>query len=139
MDVQVCLEINTPNRDSVDDDAEYGSHMSESDNHAKDPAAIRHLTENCLALFEHCQRHPVLSEGDWIDKMSADFNWWSLGIGATKSGHSSLDYRVQTRDDVRNVLISLLDSLAISLKNCCDIGMLSFCYSPSKLLPKRWF
>ncbi|UKZ53535.1 hypothetical protein TrVGV298_007327 [Trichoderma virens] len=90
--------------DSIDNNAELDSSTSEAEDHAKDPEALRRLAENCQALFKDCQRHPVLYESDWIDKMSADFNWWSLGTNATKSGHSSLDYRVQARDDVRNVL-----------------------------------
>ncbi|KAH8880195.1 hypothetical protein GQ53DRAFT_546604 [Thozetella sp. PMI_491] len=54
--------------------------------------------------------------------MSAKFNWWSLGIGAAKSGHSSLDYRVRSREDVRDEIIDLLDGLAESLSNCVDIA-----------------
>ncbi len=55
--------------------------------------------------------------------MFAKFNWWSLGIGAEKTGRSSLDNRVRRREDVQSVLTALLDSIAISLQNCIDIGM----------------
>lgn len=119
-------EIDVQNTGKVDGDAEIETHTSESDEYAKDPAGIRHKTETCQSLFEDCQQYPALSEGDWIDQMSAKFNWWSLGIGAGKSGHSSLDHRVRTRDDVRNILVSLLDSLTTSLRNCIKIGMLGF-------------
>ncbi|KAK0641772.1 hypothetical protein B0T16DRAFT_393999 [Cercophora newfieldiana] len=54
--------------------------------------------------------------------MAAGFNWWSLGISAEKCGRSSLDYRVRTRNDVRELFISLLDSLAISLRNCIELA-----------------
>ncbi|KAK7916875.1 guanyl-nucleotide exchange factor [Apiospora marii] len=87
-----------------------------------DPAAIRTRTERCQALFETCQRHFISDEDDWLDKMSAAFSWWSLGIGAAKSGHSSLDRRVQSRDDVKDLIISLLDSLKTSLENCLELS-----------------
>ncbi|KAK6859589.1 hypothetical protein PG995_003225, partial [Apiospora arundinis] len=84
--------------------------------------AIRARTEACQLLFEECQKHCLSFEDDWIDKMSAAFNWWSLGIGAAKSGQSSLDSRVQARDDVKNVIVSLLDSLETSLYNCIQLA-----------------
>ncbi|KAL7912200.1 hypothetical protein GGI35DRAFT_492155 [Trichoderma velutinum] len=118
MDSQVDRKIGNSNNDAQDDDTELGRYLSESDEGTKDHKIIKQLTEDCQALFEDCKRHPILFESDWIEKMSAEFNWWSLSISATKSGHSSLDYRVQARDDVRDVLISLLDSLIVSLKNC---------------------
>ncbi|KAK8000562.1 hypothetical protein PG990_013162 [Apiospora arundinis] len=88
--------------------------------------AIRTRTETCQLLFEECQKNCLSSNDDWIGKMSATFNWWSLGIGAAKSGQSSLDNRVQTRDDVRNVIISLLDSLETSLYNCTRLANAQF-------------
>jgi hypothetical protein len=130
MDNQLDDEVNMRNSDNVDKDPELGGHASESDDGDKDPAKIKHLTEHCLSLFGDCQRHPALAESDWIDKMAADFNWWSLSIGATKSGHSSLDYRVRTRDDVRSLLVNLLESLVVSLQKCIDIGTLD----PASLL-----
>ncbi|KAK7973459.1 hypothetical protein PG988_007593 [Apiospora saccharicola] len=87
-----------------------------------DPTAIRTRTQRCQALFDTCQEQYVAAKDDWIDKSSAAFNWWSLGIGAAKSGHSSLDHRVQTRNDVRTVIVSLLDSLKTSLENCIEIA-----------------
>lgn len=89
------------------------------------PAGIRERTEVSQHLFVALQQRPGIIDGDWIDKMSAEFNWWSLGMGATKRSHSSLDYRVQNRDDVRNVIVNLLDSLTISLRNCKNLGMLA--------------
>ena len=124
-------EIDAQNTGEVNSDAKIETHVSESDEYAKDPAGIRRRTETCQSLFEDCQQYPALSEGDWIDQMSAKFNWWSLGIGAGKSGHSSLDHRVRTRDDVRNILVSLLDSLTTSLRNCIKIGMLAFGLFPN--------
>ncbi|RSL49753.1 hypothetical protein CEP54_012260 [Fusarium duplospermum] len=101
-------------------EAQVDAYLLGSDSRATDTGGIQRRTLECQALFESCQRNPHLSGDDWIDKMSAEFNWWSLGIGAAKGGHSSLDYRVQTRDDVRNVLVNLLDSLATSLAKYID-------------------
>ncbi|KAK8103236.1 hypothetical protein PG984_016382 [Apiospora sp. TS-2023a] len=108
------------------DDSEAGDNalhdnMPEPNETTTDPTAIRTRTEMCQALFDICQQHHIFAE-DWIDKMSAAFNWWSLGIGAAKSGHSSLDRRVQSRDDVKNLIVSLLESLKISLGNCIEIA-----------------
>lgn len=93
----------------------------------QDLHVIRTRTETCQHLFKACQQDRALSNSDWIDKMSAKFNWWSLGIGAAKRGHSSLDYRVRTREDIRNLLVNLLDSLSISLRKCAEIGKLTLC------------
>ncbi|KAM3079616.1 hypothetical protein ACMFMG_006028 [Clarireedia jacksonii] len=110
------------NTENTIDDSEIDAYVSESGEYAKDPTGIRDRTKACQGLFEDCQQYLVLSESDWIDHMSAKFNWWSLGIGAEKMGHSSLDHRVRNRDDVRNILVSLLDSLTTSLRNCIKIA-----------------
>ena len=112
------------NINDADDDHESNSQLSESDKDTDDFTGIRRRTENCQDLFDKCQQTPALSEGDWFHQMSAKFNWWSLGIGAGKSGHFSLDHRVRNRKDIRDELISLLDSLIMSLMNCIDIGKL---------------
>lgn len=103
-------------------EAEIDPYLSGADSPATETTGIQRRTLECQALFESCQENPHLSEDDWIDKMSAEFNWWSLGIGAAKGGHSSLDYRVQTRDDVRSTLVNLLESLATSLNKYIDVG-----------------
>ncbi|RSL79565.1 hypothetical protein CEP51_007265 [Fusarium floridanum] len=97
-------------------DTQVTAYILGSDGQGKDVTAIRRLTLRCQSLFDSYQKETHVPEDDWIDKMSAEFNWWSLGIGAAKSGHSSLDYRVKTRDDVRIVLLNLLGSLATSLE-----------------------
>ncbi|KAJ4315281.1 hypothetical protein N0V84_008436 [Fusarium piperis] len=101
-------------------EAQIDAYLAGSDSRATDTAAIQHRTLKCHALFESCQSNSNRSGDDWLDKMSAEFNWWSLGIGAAKGGHSSLDYRVQTREDVRNTLVNLLESLATSLNKYID-------------------
>ncbi|KAK8070435.1 hypothetical protein PG997_010638 [Apiospora hydei] len=102
-------------------DTSLQAFTTEPEEDSMDLTAIRTRTEACQALFEACQNQFLSSEDDWVDKMSADFNWWSLGIGVAKSGHSSLDRRVQTRDGVKNVIVCLLDSLQTSLENCIEI------------------
>ncbi|KAI8715897.1 NB-ARC domain-containing protein [Fusarium sp. LHS14.1] len=116
-------------------EAQIDAYVSGSNSRATDTAGIQRRTLECQALFESCQRNPHLSGDDWIDKMSAEFNWWSLGIGAAKGGHSSLDYRVQTRDDVRNVLVNLLDSLATSIAKYIDAASKSCSLSTSTTTP----
>ncbi|RSL48779.1 hypothetical protein CEP53_009416 [Fusarium sp. AF-6] len=103
-------------------DTQVTAYILGSDGQGKDVIAIRCLTLRCQSLFDSCQKETHVPEDDWIDKMSAEFNWWSLGIGAAKSGHSSLDYRVKTRDDVRIVLLNLLGSLATSLEKYIRSG-----------------
>ncbi|KAK1831859.1 hypothetical protein QBC39DRAFT_350328 [Podospora conica] len=90
----------------------------------------------CQSLFKDCQRYRVLSGGDFIDKMSATFNWWSLGISAERIGRSSLDYRVRARDDVRDLFISLLDSLVMSLQNCVAYAQVTPENAQSGLSPR---
>ncbi|KAL8366657.1 hypothetical protein RB595_010495 [Gaeumannomyces hyphopodioides] len=94
-----------------------GIDVSESVSHLEDTTAISGRAGVCQSLFKDCQQYRVLSGGDFIDKMSAEFNWWSLGISAERRGRSSLDYRVRTRNDVRDLF-----SLAISLRNCVELA-----------------
>lgn len=94
---------------------------------------ISSRTKICQWLFQNCQQYRSLSGGDFIDKISARFYWWSLGIGAAKTGRSSLDYRVRTRKDVRGVLIGLLDSLKISLLCCIELGKCATRHSSARI------
>ncbi|ETS77447.1 hypothetical protein PFICI_11321 [Pestalotiopsis fici W106-1] len=100
----------------VELDAETDPQSSNPDK--ADSNDIRHRTEACKHLFESCQ---TLCNDERVDRLCAKFHWWSLGIGASKHGHSSLDYRVRTREDIRDRIVDLLDMLAISLQSCISI------------------
>ncbi|RYP44076.1 hypothetical protein DL768_009421 [Monosporascus sp. mg162] len=77
-------------------------------------------TGACKDLFKKVSSIPDL-DNDWLEDRSADFNWWAYGLSASKTGRSSLDYRVKDRPDVQQVISNLLDSLSHALERCSDI------------------
>ncbi|KAH7311136.1 hypothetical protein BKA65DRAFT_356292, partial [Rhexocercosporidium sp. MPI-PUGE-AT-0058] len=79
---------------------------------------IFRLTNNCSDLFVECHSVDVLAQDDWIENRLGDFNLWAAGIRASSTGHSSLDYRVRHRLDVKDVIVGLLNGLKESLEKC---------------------
>ena len=70
-------------------------HMGEE---APAPTTLRRQTENFQALFETLEEQPGNIDGELVNK-----DHWSRCIGAATRDHSSLDYRVQNRDDMQSM------------------------------------
>ncbi|KAI0459790.1 hypothetical protein F5B21DRAFT_454210 [Xylaria acuta] len=83
---------------------------------------IYQLTTGCASLFAKCQSKKItaLTKDDWVGGTLADFNLWAAGIRASATGHSSLDYRVRDRPDVKLVLIGLLSTVKEAAERCLD-------------------
>jgi len=86
---------------------------------------IYQLTKACSDLFTECQLIAPLTQNDWIENKLGDFNLWSVGIRASSTGHSSLDYRVRDRPDIKGVIVGLLDGIKSALAQCLAIGKVS--------------
>lgn len=79
---------------------------------------IFHKTQACRDLLTRgAAEHLVKSATDdeWYGNRLADFNLWAAGLGASKTGHASLEYRLRDRLDVKEIIQGLLDDLYESL------------------------
>jgi hypothetical protein len=85
--------------------------------------SIRKHARVCQALFNKCIGLPLAEELDWLENWQGAFNLWIASLKATGVGRSSLDYRVRDHEEVREVLLGLLDGLSESLE-CFFTGIL---------------
>ena len=85
---------------------------------------IETLTNKCASLLESCTSSPRLFENDWAQSRLDDFRLWSAGIGATAPGHASLEWRLRSRSDVREVVTGFLGELIEKASKCLSYGSL---------------
>ncbi|KAK8014839.1 hypothetical protein PG990_008135 [Apiospora arundinis] len=83
--------------------------------------SLSRMVKDCQARFYACLDIPALSEDDWLEQKFAIFNWWNSALNADKSDHSSLEYRVSLRPDVKAEIMKLLEGLITALSECEDI------------------
>ncbi|KAM0342917.1 hypothetical protein ACHAPU_009121 [Fusarium lateritium] len=83
---------------------------------------IHHLTEQCVSIFKTLSEHSHFAGDDWLEDRAADFAWWSYSLKAQKTGRSSLDYRLRSRQDVQKIIANLLESLAATLDEYLQSG-----------------
>ncbi|KAK6332695.1 hypothetical protein TWF730_004354 [Orbilia blumenaviensis] len=72
----------------------------------------------CKQTFADCVSNPELGSQAWIRSAQGDFNLWCVGIKATSSNKSSLEYRLRDRLDVREDICDLLQGLVDVLQKC---------------------
>lgn len=84
---------------------------------------IETLTKQCTRLLESCSLSPRLSENDWAQNRLDDFKLWSAGINATAPGHASLEWRLRSRSDIREVVLGFLGELIEKVSNCLTHGV----------------
>lgn len=78
---------------------------------------IRQRTDSCRRLFiARLSRPDLPARLDWLEDRLGEFNLWSVGIKADSTGRASLDHRVRTRPDIREVICDLLDGLCEALE-----------------------
>ncbi|KAH6887068.1 hypothetical protein B0T10DRAFT_575574 [Thelonectria olida] len=96
--------------------------------------SLSQIVKESQDLFQSCLDIPELSENDWLEQKSAEFNWWTSGLNADKTNISSLDHRLSLRPDVKDVVAGLLDGINSALSECAEIhsnGALSMASEPS--------
>ncbi|KAH8721546.1 hypothetical protein GQ44DRAFT_623072, partial [Phaeosphaeriaceae sp. PMI808] len=87
---------------------------------ASSGSGIRMRTLECNNQFKKCLEHEQLRKHQWLENGRAEFNLWSLGLNASHSGSSSLDWKVRQRPDLQVIITDLLDGLDESLEACLD-------------------
>ncbi|KAI1131559.1 hypothetical protein F5Y10DRAFT_262131 [Nemania abortiva] len=76
---------------------------------------LRDKSRACKQQFRKCLDIPCLDYDTWLEQKSAEFNWWTSGLNADKSGPGSLDARLRLRPDIRDVVADVLNGLESAL------------------------
>ncbi|KAF3297187.1 hypothetical protein TWF132_008542 [Orbilia oligospora] len=79
---------------------------------------ISRIANECKTVFANCISTPGMGEEFWVRSAQGDFNLWCLGIKATSSNKSSLDYRLREKPDVREDICDLIRGMVDSLQKC---------------------
>ncbi|KAI0104203.1 hypothetical protein GGR51DRAFT_561261 [Nemania sp. FL0031] len=76
---------------------------------------LKEKSRACKQQFKKCLEISNIDYDIWLEQKSANFNWWTSGLNADKSGPGSLDARLRLRPDVRDVVADVLDGLESAL------------------------
>ncbi|KAL4985725.1 hypothetical protein BDW68DRAFT_198581 [Aspergillus falconensis] len=74
--------------------------------------------QQCIESFVQCLEVPALNEDEWAENRLADMNLWISGTGACARGRASLDSRLASRPEARDVIINLLRLLGTVIDEC---------------------
>lgn len=85
----------------------------------EDPHILRNAAIGCQKAFRECLSVPSLNDDSWAENKLGDFNLWITNLRVLKPGHASLDYRLREKEDLRNVIAGLLQSLHDFVERCC--------------------
>lgn len=82
---------------------------------------IASSANECLILFKECllKAYAVDSwEMSMVEDQVARFSTWEKALGVFAPERSSMDHRLRTAPDVRNVVNGLLESLGYQIRRC---------------------
>ncbi|KAK6334644.1 hypothetical protein TWF718_010098 [Orbilia javanica] len=91
-------------------------HVTDNDSQS----SIASLTRECHQLFQAILTN--IQQSDEFEVVETQFgrlNIWASNIGAVADGNSSLDYRLRLSDDIKSMVVQLLEVLKGSL---CRLG-----------------
>ncbi|KAL7808610.1 hypothetical protein V8C26DRAFT_413141 [Trichoderma gracile] len=80
--------------------------------------SIQEATKQCLETLRACLEVKQLMTDAWAETRLADLNLWSAGLGALAPPRASLDTRLCSKPEIRNVIANLLRLLALTVGNC---------------------
>ncbi|KAJ8130542.1 hypothetical protein O1611_g3084 [Lasiodiplodia mahajangana] len=83
---------------------------------------LRDKSRACKLQFRKCLEIQNFDYDIWIEQKSAEFNWWTSGLNADKSGPRSLDAQLTLRPDIRDVVAVALDGLESALDKFYQIA-----------------
>lgn len=89
---------------------------------------IRGLAANCEASLGRCvfleertnlhKQNKELLDPWWSENQNARSKIWSSNLGVFAQGHASVDYRLRGFDEIRRLIIQLLEALDKNLSYC---------------------
>ncbi|KAI9042927.1 BAG family molecular chaperone regulator [Aspergillus affinis] len=80
--------------------------------------SITETAQQCIQGLEECLAIPALMENEWAENRLADMNLWISGTGACARGKASLDSRLASKPEARDVITNLLRLLATVIDEC---------------------
>jgi len=72
----------------------------------------------CVERFSQCVEVPALMENEWAENRLADMELWISGTGACARGRASLDSRLASRPEARDITANLLSLLGNMVDEC---------------------
>jgi hypothetical protein len=72
----------------------------------------------CVRSFNQCLSSDTLPsyENGWTEDQLARFNIWAANLGVFARGHASADHRLRDCDEIRNLILQLLEALCENLQ-----------------------
>ncbi|KAK1148500.1 hypothetical protein N8T08_009505 [Aspergillus melleus] len=85
-------------------------------------SSIAQTAQRCIQGLTECLAIPALMENEWAENRLADMNLWISGTGACARGRASLDSRLASKPEARDVVTDLLRLLAAVIDECKSRG-----------------
>ncbi|KAJ6024228.1 hypothetical protein N7540_005025, partial [Penicillium herquei] len=79
---------------------------------------IAEVVKTCVDGLVECLAVEALMENEWAENRLADLNLWISGTGALARGRASLDHRLATRPEAREVVLNSLRLLGSMIDEC---------------------
>ncbi|KAJ5638441.1 hypothetical protein N7528_000831 [Penicillium herquei] len=79
---------------------------------------IAEVVQTCVDGLVECLVVAALMKNEWAENRLADLNLWISGTGALARGRASLDHRLATRPEVREVVLNSLRLLSTMIDEC---------------------
>jgi hypothetical protein len=86
--------------------------------------SIQEATKQCLETLRACLAVEQLMIDAWAENRLADLNLWIAGLGALASSRVSLDTRLGSKPEIRDIIANLLGLLALTVEKCRRLGMI---------------
>ncbi|PYH91047.1 hypothetical protein BO71DRAFT_443436 [Aspergillus ellipticus CBS 707.79] len=81
-------------------------------------SSIAETAQLCIQGLTQCLALTALMENEWAENRLAGMNLWVSGTGACARGRASLDSRLASKPEARDVIINLLRLLVIVIDEC---------------------
>ena len=87
---------------------------------------IRRSTEECLLAFKRCAESPALSDkaSGELQSQLGRLKIWAGSIGVFANGKASADHRLHEDEDVRDIMLGMLDRVRSELKKITTLPTL---------------
>ncbi|QKX62441.1 uncharacterized protein TRUGW13939_09602 [Talaromyces rugulosus] len=83
-----------------------------------EPPTIFNSAIACREIFRTATKFSRLMRQEWAENRLADFNLWTAGSGASTTGKTSLDHRLQANQETHIIIVNLLCMLRILIEKC---------------------
>ncbi|EGR50163.1 uncharacterized protein TRIREDRAFT_105458, partial [Trichoderma reesei QM6a] len=114
---QACV-THTPRSPEQETDYSRASLKSAHHHQVSHNMSIQEATKQCLETLRACLAVEQLMIDAWAENRLADLNLWIAGLGALASSRVSLDTRLGSKPEIRDIIANLLGLLALTVEKC---------------------